>query len=1137
MTEFDEEGEEQKESNDDDIIPEAVQHNLANMKGWFTENQGQIENSDVKFVYGASDLSIGFIESGYLIKLTNEENLTSVVKVTFEGANRVMPEGRGELEHKNNYFRGNDYSKWRAGVSNYMTVVFQNLYKGIDLVFYTTKDGLKYDYTIFPDGNPNDINIRYHGTDDIFIDEIGNCHLISTSGEIIENKPYCYQLIDNDIIEVNSQFLLNGNIINFFIGHYETSLELIIDPLIFSTFIGGIMGESGWSCTVDDDSNIYITGSTASPEFPTSESAYDRIYNGDSDTFILKITPSGSEILYSTFIGGIGGEGASKIIIDENSNSLVTGTTDSENFPTTSGAYDTTYNGGISDCFITKLNNVGTALIFSTYIGGNDDECGNDIVIDFDDNVYITGFTLSDDFPTTPGAYDTHYGGGIGGFEADAFITKLKSDGSDLIYSTYIGGETSWDESGAIYIDDSNNAYIAGYTASIDFPTTLGAYDMIYNNAGDGFILILNSEGNGLIHSTFLGGLGEDVVRDISFDDDGSIHATGYTRSRNFPTTSDAYDRELGGFTDTFISKLDLTLSTLLYSSYFGGEDNGEEYGIDLYIDANSITYITGYVGTSDFPTLTGAYDSTYNGEVDSFILSLDTINSSLLYSSYFGGSSREIGRGIIIEESNLVVMVGYTESNDFPTTSSAYDTSHNGNSDVYVAKLSIFLGNIPPMLTIISPPNNSEVSGNISINGTASDENGNNTIEFVEVSIDSSDWESVNGTNKWDYQWNTTTVENGEHSLRFRAYDGELHSDIQELILDVQNNRPPELTITSPDNNSEVDGQITIEGESSDVDGDETIESVDISIDDTTWEEVLGTTSWSYEWDTTEHTNGEHILQFRAYDGENYSVIEELTLNVQNKNKIPEVTTDYPEDGADVEGTITISGTATDEDGDEAIETVELSIDGGEWEAATGTTSWDYDWDTTLHSDGTYTVEVRAFDGIDYSGVQEITLNVKNAQENIKPEVTILAPLPNFEVKDEVYCTGKATDEDGEIEKVEMSIDGGQWFTVQGKDVWAYSWDSKSVENGIHTVSVRSYDGEDYSDEVIVTFTVNNVKDSGEEDEWYDEPVNIGGLTAVIIVVVIVVAVLFTRKRSEEYYGDWGDEEGGDDEYYEDEW
>jgi len=448
----------------------------------------------------------------------------------------------------------------------------------------------------------------------------------------------------------------------------------------------------------------------------------------------------------------------------------------------------------------------------------------------------------------------------------------------------------------------------------------------------------------------------------------------------------------------------------------------------------------------------------------------------------------------------------------------------------VYILEYELFGGGDIPTVTITSHQNGSILSNVVTIRGNSDADGG--TIEKVEVSIDGEGWNKADGTTSWSYDWDTTTVTDGEHILRFRAYDGVEYSNIIELNVNVQNeNSIPEITIDYPEDGAEVIGTITISGSASDKNGNETIEKVEISIDERSWEIVEGTTSWSYEWDTTEVSNGEHTLRFRAYDGENHSDDVDLTLNIQNENSIPEVFIDYPGSGTEVEGSITLSGTTSDEDGDETIETVELSIDGEEWEAATGTTTWSYEWDTTLFEDGSYSVEVRAFDGKDYSDVQELTLTVKNVLENIMPKVSIFAPLLNSEVSNDVYCTGQASDEDGEIEKVEMSIDGGSWFQLQGKDVWSYTWDSKSVENGVHIVSVRSYDGGDYSDEVSITVTVNNKEDK-EEDKWYEEPVYIGGLTSVIIVVVIVVALLFIRKRNTEYYDDWGDEEDYEEEY-----
>jgi len=518
----------------------------------------------------------------------------------------------------------------------------------------------------------------------------------------------------------------------------------------------------------------------------------------------------------------------------------------------------------------------------------------------------------------------------------------------------------------------------------------------------------------------------------IVLDSSESAYIFGTTGSDNFPTTPGCYDDSQNGSGDIFVCKINSEGSDLIYSTFIGGEEYDDTCNSGIVLDAQNNVYILGTTTSTDFPTTPGCYDDTYNGgDSDIILCKLNEYLSELQYSTFIGGSDYEWGWGsIYLDNDNNVCFVENTNSQDFPTTPGCYDDSHNGAIDVVVCKLDLSDENTVPSLSIISPANHTEVNNNVTIEGTASSDDG--AIEQVEASIDSGEWQTVKGTESWEYEWNTNTVSNGEHTLRFRAYDGELYSEIVELILNVDNDQA---------------------------------------------------------------------------------------------NAPPMVTIDYPEDGVEVEGTITISGTASDGDGDETIETIELSMNGGGWEEASGTTSWSYEWDTTLFEDGTITLEVRAFDGIDYSDIQEISLIVKNVQENIKPEVSILTPLPNTEVSTDVYCTGQAADEDGEIEKVEISIDTGAWLQIQGTGTWAFSWDSTTVENGIHTLRVRSYDGEEYS----FTITVNNEEEK-EGDNWYDEPFYIGGLVSVIIVVVIVVALLFMRKRNDEYYDDWGDEE-----YYED--
>ena len=687
MIEFDE-GSEQDVSHDEDI-PEGVQHNLALMKGWFTENQGQIENSDVKYVYGASDLSIGFIESGYLIKLTNEENLTSVVKVTFEGANSVVPGGRGELPHKSNYFRGNDSSKWRSDVRNYQKVVYEKLYDGIDLVFYTNREGVKYDLIVYLGGDPNDILFSYEGQDDLFTDIQGNLHIECSSGELIENAPYCYQMEDknNEMVKVTSWYAIEKNIVSFNIEKYDPTLPLIIDPLIFSTFIGGSSDDYGVDITRDPENNIYVAGSTASSDFPTTAGCYDDSYNGvDRDIVVVKLSPDGSELLLSTFVGGTLTDHSDGITLDPENNIYVAGDSSSLDFPTTSGCYDRIHNG-YRDAIVFKLNSDGSDLIYSTFVGGIETDYESRIILDPENNAYVSGITNSPDFPTTPGCYDdTHNGGN------DVFVFKLNSDGSDLDYSTFVGGSDDEWFDGSLTLNSQNNAYVTGATSSNDFPTTNGCYDETYNGGDtDVFAFKLNSEGSDLIFSTFIGGNNWDRGWRIALDSGENAYITGWTFSPNFPTTPGSYDDSFNGSEDIFICKFNQDGSELLISTFLGGIS--EEWHSQIALDSKDNVYISSSVfdrDPQDFPTTPGCYDDSHNGAWDVVVCKLSSDLSKLFYSTFIGGSQWDYGKSLSIISEDSVYVTGFTDSSDFPSTGGSYDETHNSENDIFVLRLDL---------------------------------------------------------------------------------------------------------------------------------------------------------------------------------------------------------------------------------------------------------------------------------------------------------------------------------------------------------------------------------------------------------------------------------------------------------------
>jgi len=811
-------------------IPPEIQYYLANLDGWFTKNQGQIDNPDVKYVYAGSDLSIGFIESGYLITLTNEKNLTSVAKVTFTGANRVIPVGRGELSHKSNYFLGNDSSKWKNGVSNYWEVMFENLYDWIDLVFYMNEEGLKYDFIVKPGGVHEEIGWHYDGIEDIHSDEFGNLQIKTTTGTLHEEKPFSYQIINGEKVEIVSKYDLQSNSVGLIIGKYDDKSPLIIDPLIYSTYIGGIDWDWGDGIEVDSEGNVFLVGSSESFNFPTTSGSYDEDHNGGRDVVVCKVNAEGSDLIYSTFIGGSGFEGAGGIDIDSEGNTYITGGTSSSDFPTTTDSYDESHNEN-TDVYVCKLNPDGTDLVYSTYVGGSESDYGDDIELDTNLNACVVGASESPDFPTTLGSYDRISNGML-----DLIVFKLNPDGNDLQFSTFVGGVNNDPEDGsvAIAIDFFDDIYVTSSTESPDFPTTEDAYDTTYNdeNANDDCVLFkVKSDGSDLIYSTFIGGEDFDTGCGIAVDSTNSAYVVGSTFSTNFPTTDSCYDDTHNGHCDVFVCRMDPTGSNLIFSTFIGGAGRNEGHSITR--DPNNNVIIAGHTG-EDYPITSGSYDESHNGGSDIYISVFNENGTGLLYSTFIGGGSGEYtnyNENIIMDASNNLYLSGYTFSWDYPTTAGAYDETFNGdNSDLMVSKLQINIINVPPTISILSPQNNDVVEGSVVIEGNASDQNGNGSIERVEVSIDDDEWKRANGAKTWNYTWNTMYVENGDHNLRFRAYDGDDFSDIQEIILDLQNeNYIPEILITSPANNSEVSEIETIYGETSDKNGNDTIEKVEI--------------------------------------------------------------------------------------------------------------------------------------------------------------------------------------------------------------------------------------------------------------------------------------------------------------------
>jgi hypothetical protein len=563
----------------------------------------------------------------------------TVLSMKVAGANSSAIVGQDGLPGKSNYFIGNDPSEWHSNVPNYAKVKYAGVYPGVDLIYYGNQGQLEYDFVVQPGADVRRIILEIgmqhmparadSQRTILHLAKNGDLLVSDQGGEVTLQKPTIYQSVAND-------------------GHRGADKHVIEGKYV-------LVGEHQVAFQVAD---------------------YDR-------SKPLVIDPT---LAYSTYLGGSNWEAANGIAVDALGDAYLAGTTASGNFPTTAGSFQTHLNGREANAFVCKLNATGSALIYSTYLGGSNGSEAFGIAVDASGNAYVTGWTASSTFPTTAGALQTTFGGGYD----DAFVSKLNATGSALVYSTYLGGG-SYDEGHGIAVDASGSAYVTGFSYSSNFPTTAGAFQGALGGYDDAFVSKLNPAGSALIYSTYLGGGRYDDGRGIAVDASGSAYVTGFSYSTNFPTTAGALQAKPGGGYDAFVSKLNAGGSALLYSTYLGG--GLDDFGYGIAVDASDNAYVTGLTYSSNFPTTTGALQTTLGGGEgggydDAFVAKLNAGGSVLVYSTYLGGSGDEAGYGIAIDGSDNAYVTGLTYSNNFPTTPGAFRTTLGGLDDAFVSKL-----------------------------------------------------------------------------------------------------------------------------------------------------------------------------------------------------------------------------------------------------------------------------------------------------------------------------------------------------------------------------------------------------------------------------------------------------------------
>ena len=592
-------------------------------------------------------------------------------------------EGKQKQEGYYNYFIGNDPGKHATYVGLYKEAVVKNVYNGIDLRYYFEKGSLRYDYIVHPGADPSQIVFTLEGSDKTYVNEKGNFIFTTRFGEVAMAELKTYQ--EKDKKTIASQFIQkSGNLWSFKIDDYDKTQKLIIDPLVYSTFIGGSAIDQANSIKVDNAGNAIIVGETFSTDYDVTPGAFQSSGGGiRSDVAVTKLNNDGTALIYSTYIGGNLDDIGYELHVDINNDVYLTGIAYSANFPTTSGVIQSSPSGGTVDAFICKLNSTGTNLLYSTFLGGYGADAAFSITVDNLGNAYIAGTTSAFDFPVTSGAFQNTLNPGT-----DAFISIINSTASALLYSTYLGGNGG-EYAYSIALDSSGNFYVTGYTAANNFPVSTNAYQVTLGGGLDVFVSKFNSSG-ALVYSTYLGGSLDDWGYAIAVDNIGNAYVTGYTQSSDFDTTSFAYQTTKDISSDVFISKLNSTGTDLIYSTYLGGD--GQEVGRDIFVDNFGNAYVCGVTTSSNFDVTTNAYQASNGGpflSADAFITKINSSGTSLLSSTYLGGSNDEWAYGLTNDNFGYVYITGRTGSSNFVTSSGAFQTTFGGGQfDIYVTKL-----------------------------------------------------------------------------------------------------------------------------------------------------------------------------------------------------------------------------------------------------------------------------------------------------------------------------------------------------------------------------------------------------------------------------------------------------------------
>jgi hypothetical protein len=791
----------------------------------FEANEGQTDGR-VKFISRGPGYGLFLTSTDAVLALRNKSQAQggqqAVVRMRLLEANPdAHVEGHDELQGKSNYYVGNDPEKWRTGVATYARVQYRNVYPGIDMVYYGNQRQLEYDFVVAPGADPRRVAVGFEGVEALKVDAGGDLILRTAGGEIRQHKPVIYQEVDGARREVAGNYVLKGSgEVGFNVGEYDAARPLVIDPvLVYSTFLGGSDGDSGFSIDVDARGYAYVTGYTTSNDFPVVKAAQDKRANLPgttrpyySDAFVTKLNALGTGLIYSTYLGaGRAGEIGKGIAADAAGNAYVTGSTvcspcvngnGPNDFPVLNAAQPTAADP--QEGFVVKLSPAG-AIVFSTFLGGTSGDSGEKIVVDdASGDTYVAGNTGAPGFPTTPGAYKSSTCSTCANGTNHGYVVKYNTAGA-VQWSTLIGVGYAYD----IALDNGGNTYLTG-AAGLGFPVTPGAFQEKVTGGGEAFVAKLNPQGSDLLYSTFLGGAQSDRGYGIDVDAAGNAYVTGHTQSATFPVTPGALDASFNGGEDAFVTKLNATGTALIYSTFLGGR--GKDVGRAIALDTNNNAYVIGQTTSLNYP-VKNSVQMKISGGSEIFLTKLSAAGNAIFYSTFLGIGE---GRDLAVTGTGSAYLTG--QASKVPVTLGAFQTFKNAGDNI--AEYDAF---------VMRVNGTNEAAPTYSISGHIADSAGDAFTTDIRIELSGKQNRTTNLNNADNYSFSalppgtyTVTVTRPGVAFDPPSQTVEIVNTNQTINFTAIENIQPTVTLTSPVHDAAftAPADITLTADASDSDG-----------------------------------------------------------------------------------------------------------------------------------------------------------------------------------------------------------------------------------------------------------------------------------------------------------------------------